>query len=82
MKRLSLASIAAAALFLYEHTAFAQTAVTLEDYPACLTEEFLDDFMTFAAAKDIASADAYVKSRKCIVLKGCLLYTSPSPRDS
>jgi hypothetical protein len=44
-------------------------AVTVSGYPACSTEQQLDDFISFVIAKDTDSMQAYLDSKKCVRLK-------------
>lgn len=55
--------------------AAAQAAVTKDGYFACLTEQYLDDVLSFAAAKDLRNIDAYIQQRKCVIMKGDLKVT-------
>lgn len=50
-------------------------ATTVEGYAACLSEAWLDDLLAYFAAKDNASAQAYLDQKKCVVLKGGLRVT-------
>jgi len=52
----------------------ATTAVTKPGYVACVTEQHLDDFVTYAVAKDTASMNALLLD-VCIQLKGGLKVT-------
>jgi hypothetical protein len=60
------------AIALMSANAFAQSATTKANYFACTTEEYLDDIMSFLIAKDMDSADAYINSNKCVILKAGL----------
>lgn len=53
----------------------AHSAETVEGKLACLTKEWYDDFVKFAAAGDEASMNAYLKSRKCLGMKGGMTVT-------
>jgi len=53
----------------------AQSAVTVGGTAACLTEQLLDDFITYAVSKDIASMQALMDRNHCIVLKSGLRVT-------
>lgn len=53
----------------------AAQAVTTGGYLACLSEQWLDDIITFAVSKDTASVNAYMESGKCIVVKAGLKVT-------
>src|SRR5688572_5636303 len=75
MRTLLIIAIGGAAFVVQAGTVDAQAATTVADYPACLTKEWLDDFQSFALAKDMASADAYVRDKKCIVVRGGLQVT-------
>ena len=76
MKRTALTVfLCAGSLVLCITPASAQQATTKELFPACLTEEWLDDMNSFAAVRDKASFEAYISSQKCILLKGGLKVT-------
>ncbi len=62
-------------LMLVSSSAFALSGTTKDGYIACRTEEHLNDIMSFVAAKDTASVEAYRSSNKCIILKGGLKVT-------
>jgi hypothetical protein len=47
----------------------AMSATTKGGHTACLKKEWLDDVISFVAAKDKESFQAYLDSKKCIVLK-------------
>lgn len=42
---------------------------TTNAYPACRSEQWLQDLIAFVAAKDNSSAGAYFRSSKCIAMK-------------
>ncbi|MBW2342483.1 MAG: DUF4124 domain-containing protein [Deltaproteobacteria bacterium] len=48
---------------------------TNDGYFACLKEEWLDHVTRFITAKDYDSIDAYISSKKCLVMKGGLVVT-------
>lgn len=50
-------------------------ATTVEGYVACLTEEWLDDIVSFSVAKDHGSIQAYLDQDKCVILRGGLRVT-------
>jgi len=52
----------------------ANAATTKPGYVACVTEQHLDDFITYAVAKDTASMNALLVN-VCIQLKGGLKVT-------
>lgn len=66
MKRLTCLLLAG----LVSGQALAMQATTKENHFACLKEEWLDDMVKFVVAKDLDSAQAYVKAKKCLVTKG------------
>lgn len=53
----------------------ANGAETVEGSIACLSREWFDDFVKFAAAKDMGSIEAYVNARKCFPLKDGMTVT-------
>ena len=53
-------------------------AESVASLPACLTEQWLDDMMDFAQARDQASWDAYVEMEKCVILRKGLVVTVTS----
>ena len=55
--------------------AFAMSGTTKGGYTACLSEGLLDDFVSFAVAKDYSSIQAYLDTQKCIRLKEGLRVT-------
>lgn len=55
---------------LFSSQALAMQATTKENHFACLKEEWLDDMVKFVVAKDLASAQAYIKAKRCLVTKG------------
>ena len=61
--------------FLLSGQAFSQSAITNDGYPACLKKEWLDDLVKFSVAKDLGSHNAYLNSKKCIILKGGIKVT-------
>lgn len=63
------------ALMAISTPAMAQQRITQSGHVACLTEEWLDDIVTFSVAKDLDSIQAYLDSQKCIPLKGGLKVT-------
>lgn len=48
---------------------------TVGGHAACLSEEWLDDIISFAVAKDTGSFQVYLDSQKCIILKAGLPVT-------
>ncbi len=50
-------------------SAYALSAVTVENYVACLKKEWLDDMTAFAAKNDQTSFQAYLDTNKCLMLK-------------
>jgi len=55
--------------------AYAMSGTTKSGYAACVSEEYLDDFISFAVAKDYGSIQAYLDTQKCIELKQGLRVT-------
>jgi len=49
--------------------AFAIRATTTKDGIACLSKESLQEMQQFVISKDRESFDAYIQSRKCIIMK-------------
>ena len=55
-------------------------ATTVGGHIACLKKEWLDDIISFVVAKDSDSGQAYLNSKKCIVLKkGIRVAVTESP---
>jgi hypothetical protein len=48
----------------------AMQATTADDAVACFTKESIDDMISFVAAQDRASFQAYINTKKCIILRG------------
>ncbi len=61
-----------ALLLVFSTTSFASEAVTKDGHPACFKEKWHQDLSSFAG-KDMASFEAYISSRKCIILKQGLI---------
>lgn len=55
--------------------AYALSGTTNGGHAACLKKEWLDDFVSFAVAKVTGSIQAYLDSKKCIILKKGLSVT-------
>jgi hypothetical protein len=53
---------------------YAQTGVTTGGYVACLSKEWLDDFVKFSVAKDYGSMQAYLNT-KCFQIKEGVVVT-------
>lgn len=70
-KKIVLATISAALSF----PAFGMSGTTNDGYVACLSEALLDDVTKFVTANDKASLQAYLDSKKCIIIKGGLKVT-------
>jgi len=60
---------------LFAARADAAPAVTREGYVACVTEEYLDDFLKYLAADDKYSYMALLERNQCIMLKKGLRVT-------
>ncbi len=59
---------------------YAMSATTKGGYAACVSEEYLDDFVSFAVAKDYGSIQSYLDTQKCIELKqGMRVTVTDSP---
>ncbi|MEZ5569216.1 MAG: hypothetical protein R3E54_12900 [Halioglobus sp.] len=71
MKKVTLLFI----FMLFSTFGWAQAATTNSGYAACLSKQYLDDFISFANAKDTDSIQAYIDSQKCISLKAGLRVT-------
>lgn len=56
-------------------TAMALRADTVGSQFACFTKSDFEDLVSFGAAKDRASINAYVRQKKCFVLKSGLTVT-------
>ena len=54
---------------------FGMSATTVENGCACLSETWRDDMAQFVISKDMNSFEAYVKAKKCIILKSGLKVT-------
>lgn len=59
--------------------AYALSGTTKGGHVACLTEEWLDDVISFVASDDLDSLQAYLDSNKCVVLKKGLRVTVTEP---
>jgi len=55
--------------------AYALSGTTKGGHTACLKKQWLDDVISFVVAKDMDSFQAYLDSKKCIVLKEGLRVT-------
>jgi hypothetical protein len=71
MKKLIIAALLAAVSL----NAHALSGTTVGGHFACTTEDYFDDILQFAIAKDYASAEAYQSQGKCVVLKAGLRVT-------
>ncbi|SEH08108.1 hypothetical protein [Candidatus Venteria ishoeyi] len=54
---------------------YALSGTTKGGHAACLKKQWLDDVVSFVVAKDMDSFQAYLDSKKCIVLKKGLRVT-------
>lgn len=63
------------ALALTAAMAPAHSAETVGGKVACLSSEWLDDFVKFAVADDMASIQAYMDQQKCMVINDGLKVT-------
>jgi len=63
------------ALVLLTSQAYAMPATTKGGGAACIKKEWLNDMFSFVAAGDKASFQAYMNSKKCIILKKGLRVT-------
>ena len=62
-------------LFFFCVNSHAMQATTVGGYCACFTESDLDDMTSFASSNDMKSFDAYIKWKRCIVVKSGLTVT-------
>lgn len=61
--------LAGAAALMISTAAQALPATTNAGHVACLSEQWLSDMVSFSAARDQASFDAYLRQVKCVILK-------------
>lgn len=60
---------------IFSSQAHAISATTNDGHAACFKKEWLDDVVNFIIAKDMGSFQAYLDSKKCIILKKGLRVT-------
>ena len=73
---MKLASVVMTTIVLsYGTVVTAQNHVTVGGYPACFSEQWFDDAIKFLVNKDHASLQAYIDSKKCVILKDGLPVT-------
>lgn len=63
------------ALGLISAQAHALPGISKGGHAACLKKEWLDDVVSFVVAKDMGSFQAYLDTKKCLVLKEGLRVT-------
>lgn len=71
MKKIMLLAV----LVLFSGPVQAMSGITKAGYPACLKKEWFDELIQFVVAKDMDSFQAYMDSKKCLILKEGLRVT-------
>lgn len=64
-----------AALYLCAIQSHAMSAQSRDGFVACITKEWVEDMVSFARTKDTGSFQAYIDSKKCVIMKEGLKVT-------
>lgn len=69
-----------AALFGFANSCVAQTTYkTVEDYPACVSKKYINDFVSYSTAKDYEAMQVLLDAGVCVAMKsGLTVYLEES----